>query len=246
MNTITVEVCVDNLPSLKNAIASGAGRIELCSALPLGGLTPTYGLVQYAASQDIPVYAMVRPRCGDFLYSAHEIDLMCAEISWFRDMGMSGIVVGALTETAEIDLAAMQKLMQAADGFGVTFHRAFDLVSDQSQALEILIDLGCERALTSGGCITAEAGMTQIAKLVRQSAGRIAVMPGSGITPQNARVIMMQTGASELHLSGKKSVPSKMRQTNHLAAMGDDASNDAALDITDSQVIMDVVAQLRA
>ncbi len=245
MNRVLVEVCVDSIESLHNAIIGGADRIELCSSLPLGGITPTFGLTQYAVKHcKVPVYAMVRPRSGDFLFTSDEVAMMCDEIQFFRECGVDGIVVGALAEDASIDVTAMSRWIDSAKGLGVTFHRAFDLVNCHCSALETLIDLGCERVLSSGGCSTAFDGINNLQSLVEQAHGRISVMPGCGVNQQNAKGIVEATGASEIHLSAKVAHASKMLTPDNKVAMGINALNDSYRDITDVQTIQNIVAKL--
>lgn len=245
MNRVSVEVCVDGIESLNNALVGGADRIELCSSLPLGGISPTYGLIQYAVKHsNVPVYAMVRPRSGDFLFTSDEVDMMCDEIQFFRESGVNGIVIGALTEDANLDIKAVRRWVDSAKGLGVTFHRAFDLVNSFHSTLEVLIDLGCERVLTSGGRSTAFEGIDNLKSLVAQADGRISVMPGCGVNQQNAKSIIDATGAGEIHLSAKVSHPSKMLAPKHKVVMGTNASIDSYRDITDAQIIQNIVAKL--
>ncbi len=244
MNRVSVEVCVDSIESLNNALLGGADRIELCSSLPLGGISPSYGLIQYAVRHsNVPVYAMVRPRSGDFLFTADEVAMMCDEIQFLKDMGVSGIVIGALTQDANVDRQAVKRWLDNAKGLGVTFHRAFDLVNDIGSTLEELIELGCERVLTSGGCITAYEGINHLKSLIDQADGRISVMPGCGVNKLNAKAIIESTGASEIHLSAKVTHRSKMLGTKNTVAMGTSSSSDSFRDITDVQIIQDIVGQ---
>lgn len=244
MNGITVEVCVDNLQSLETAIDAGADRIELCSSLLLGGITPTYGLTTISVNAQIPIYAMVRPRSGDFLFSNNEIAMMCDEIQFFRDVGVEGVVIGALTQNAEINVQTVRKWVNSAGNMGITFHRAFDLVADPIKSMETLIDLGCQRILTSGGCATAFEGISRIKELVSKANNRISIMPGCGVNNTNVKHIIESTGATEIHLSGKKSVPSLMKRSKHSATMGSNSENDNFLEVTDFHIIKDVVTQL--
>ncbi|MCE0496230.1 copper homeostasis protein CutC [Vibrio salinus] len=245
MNKVLVEVCVDSIESLNNALVGGADRIELCSSLPLGGVSPSYGLTQYAVKHsEVPVYAMVRLRSGDFLFTADEIAMMCDEIQFFRETGVSGIVIGALTEDANVDVKAVKRWVDSAKGLGITFHRAFDLVNSASPALEQLIDLGCERVLTSGGRSAAFEGIDNLTSLVGQANGRISVMPGCGVNQHNAKAIIDATGAREIHLSAKITHPSKMLTMNNKVSMGTNASSDTNRDITDIQIIRNIVAKL--
>lgn len=245
MPHINVEVCVDNIESLQSAIAAGADRIELCSALSLGGLTPTIGLTRYALQHaPIPVYAMIRPRSGDFLFSPDEVAMISDEIAYFRDAGVDGIVIGALTADRQIDQHAVRQWVAQAAGLGITFHRAFDLVADPAIALEQVIDLGCERILTSGQQASAEQGALCIRELVKQAANRLSIMPGCGVNRDNAKQIIDITGATEIHLSGKKQRPSKMNRPADAAVMGNNSANDNFIDVTDAQIIHHVVKQL--
>ncbi|MDW6005342.1 copper homeostasis protein CutC [Vibrio mangrovi] len=244
MNHIKVEVCVDNIESVKNAVNAGADRIELCSSLQLGGITPTAGLIRFAVrNAPIPVYAMIRPRSGDFLFSNDEVALVNDEIQFLHDMGVDGIVIGALMQDATINLQAVRQWVGSAKGMEVTFHRAFDWVEDPSSSLEQLIDLGCHRVLTSGLQATAVAGIACLHNLVQQAGNRIIVMPGCGVNPANARQIIESTGATEIHLSGKKSRPSQMKRVC-AAVMGKDSAHDHAIDVADEPTIRAVIERL--
>jgi copper homeostasis protein len=202
---VIIEICVDTSASLAAAVAGGADRIELCSALVLGGLTPSAGFMAEASACGLPVMAMIRPRAGDFVWSAAELAQMRSDIAAVRTAGLAGVVLGASLPDGRLDLPALTELMDAAKGLECTLHRAFDLVPDQAQALEETISLGFSRILTSGGAVTASEGADQIAALVVQARGRISIMPGSGITAANAaRFIAM--GVTELHGSCAASV----------------------------------------
>ena len=146
-----LEICIDNLESLFTAERSGADRIELCSALGLGGLTPSYGFMQLAARHaSVPVYAMIRPRAGDFCFSAAEFELMLLDIAAARSAGLQGVVVGLLDEGGRVPAAQLQQLVEAAGPLGVTFHRAIDLSSNWRADLETIVAGGCGGSLGSG------------------------------------------------------------------------------------------------
>ncbi|MGO1297160.1 MAG: copper homeostasis protein CutC [Vibrio sp.] len=244
MANVCVEVCVDSIESLQQAISGGAGRIELCSSLALGGLSPTYGLIKYALEHaSVPVYAMVRPRSGDFLFSPDEVAMMADEVEFLREQGLDGIVVGALTSYATIDSKAIKCWKQCAGPMGLTFHRAFDWTVNPEYALETLIDLGCERVLSSGGQATAFAGMENLRQWIQQTQQRLSVMPGSGVTPNNVSDIIHYTRASEVHLSGKTLQPSRMHFQSHSAVMGHDAQADFYRAVTNEDQIRNTVAQ---
>ena len=237
---VTIEVCVDNIESLITAQQAGADRIELCSALSLGGITPNAGFVQKALDlSNVPVYAMIRPRAGDFVFSTAEIDIMISDIKFFKLLGIDGVVIGALTANGDIDEVALSRLMCAARDIGVTFHRAFDLCRNPQQALETLINAGCERVLTSGQQASAEQGKALIQELVKQADKRINIMPGAGINAGNAAMLVDDTAVIELHLSGKTRRPSKMQTTGQLA-MGNSQDSDNQLDVTCGETISQV------
>lgn len=204
---ILLEVCIDTPAGLAAAIAGGADRIELCAALALQGLTPAPGLMALAAKASIPIYPMIRPRNGDFCYDAGDLDAMRRDIDAVRAYGLAGVVIGANRPDGELDLAVLEKLVEHSKGLGMSLHRSFDLVPDQAAALEIAIDLGFERVLTSGGALTAQAGAERIAALVEQAAGRIGILAGAGVKPGNVAELVKRTGVREVHGSFSGPIP---------------------------------------
>lgn len=209
MRTRVLEICAGSVQSAVAAQAGGAHRIELCQNLEQGGITPSYGTIQRVLELlAIPVFVLIRPRPGNFCYDADELAIMEADIRQCRALGCAGVVLGALDATSRVDVASCQRLMEAAGPLQVTFHRAFDACVDQSQALEEIIKLGCRRILTSGGQPTAPLGQRQLAALVQQAAGRISIMPGSGITPVTIQEVAATTGAHEFHASAKTQLAS--------------------------------------
>lgn len=196
-----LEVCVDDIAGLHAAVEGGADRIELCSALPLGGLTPGPGLMATAALLPIPAYAMIRPYAGDFRYTREDFQIMKADIDAVRRAGLAGVVLGVSRSDASLDKEMLAELVQHAQGLGKTLHRAFDLVPDVAAAVEIAIELGFERILTSGGAKTAEAGLDTLERAITLAAGRISIMPGSGITPANVGTLLASLSLSEIHAS---------------------------------------------
>ncbi|MFT4134134.1 copper homeostasis protein CutC [Labrys sp. (in: a-proteobacteria)] len=199
--TALLEVCVADAYSLEAAIEGGADRIELCSALELGGLTPSSGLMRLAAQAPIPVYAMVRPRAGDFVFSVREGELMLADIEAVGGAELAGVVLGASLPDGRLDEALLTRLRGQARELGSTLHRAFDLVPDRHAALETAIALGFERILTSGGALTASAGLDELVRLHRAAGGRIGIMPGSGLTPANIAALLAALPVVEVHSS---------------------------------------------
>ena len=196
---VILEVCVDTPAGLAAAIAGGADRIELCAALALQGLTPAPSLIAIAAEAEIPIYPMIRPRSGDFVYDAADLDAILRDIDATRDAGLAGVVIGANLSSGELDVDALSMLVAHAEGLGVTLHRAFDLTPDPFAALETAIDLGFERILTSGCALNAMAGAETIAALVKQADGRIAILAGGGVNPSNVAEIVARTGVTEVH-----------------------------------------------
>ena len=203
---IRLEVCVDSAEGLAEAVAGGADRIELCSALALGGLTPSAGLITLAARCGVPVVAMIRPRAGDFVWSEAEVGMMEAEIAAVREAGLAGVVLGASLPDGRLDVPVLRRLVAAAVGLDLVLHRCVDLTPDLGAALEEAVALGFDRILTSGGAVTAEAGAERIAALVARAAGRITVMPGSGVNPGNA-AMLKGLGITEIHASCSGTTP---------------------------------------
>lgn len=206
---LILEVCVDTVAGLDAAIAGGADRIEMCSALALGGLTPSAGLMAEAASRGVPVMAMIRPRAGDFVWSEAEVAVMERDIAAARAAGLAGVVLGASVADGRLDGPVLRRLVAASQGMDLTLHRCFDLVPDKHEALEAAVKLGFPRVLTSGGAMTAEGGASMIAGLVRRAAGRLAIMPGAGVSARNAGALIA-LGVSELH--GSCSEPAAVRE----------------------------------
>lgn len=200
---ILLEVCVGSVADAEAAIAAGADRLELCSALELGGLTPSDGLVEAVlAISPVPVAVMVRPRSGGFCYDDHEFRVMLRDAGRFLAAGAGGIVFGILNCAGRIDAARSQELIRLADGLDSVCHRAFDFVTDQRAALDALIGIGCTRVLTSGGQPTASAGAAAIRELILHAAGRIQILPGGGINAGNAVQLVGKTGCTQLHVGG--------------------------------------------
>ncbi|UVC09989.1 copper homeostasis protein CutC [Rhizobium sp. TH2] len=203
---ILLEICVDDLAGLEAAVEGGADRIELCSALALGGLTPSAGLMEVAATFDIPCNAMIRPRAGDFVYSDEEVDIMLADIEAARRAGLAGVVLGASLADGRLDRMVLDVLVKAANGLDLTLHRAFDLVPKIPEAVEIAVKLGFSRILTSGGAKTAIEGIGGLKQAMDAASGRISIMPGSGISADNAAQFL-DLGVSEIHASCSSLVP---------------------------------------
>lgn len=209
--TVSVEICVDNLESVIACAEGGAERIELCSCLSEGGTTPSIGFLR-AARRVYPgkIMVMIRPRSGDFLYTDDEFELMLDEIDLLRREGADGVVFGFLLPDGRVDEERTRRLMQRAEGLDLTFHRAFDVSLDLSEALETLISLGIPRVLTSGGEPDVVRGVEHLLALVRQAAGRITILPGGGVRPEMVADLVRLTGVSEVHLSARVTVEGGM------------------------------------
>jgi len=201
MGTRKIEICAGSVADVIAARKGGAIRVELCSALDLGGVTPSSGLMTGAIREKggMRIHVLIRPRPGNFVYTPLEIAVMEADIAAARAAGADGIAIGALTEQGDIDIQAMHRFMTAAQGMDVTFHRAFDECADPVKMLDTLVQLGVSRVLTSGGKTGAFQGMPLLKQLVAQSRGKITIMPGAGINPLNISNIERFTKATEFH-----------------------------------------------
>ena len=215
------EICANSVASCIAAQEGGADRVELCAGIPEGGTTPSYGMIRSAReSIGIALNVIIRPRGGDFLYSEEEVQEMVYDIRTARELGADGLVFGCLNPDGSVDKEAMKRLMDAAEGAPVTFHRAFDHTSDPLIALEDIIGLGCARILTSGCRATAAEGIPMLAGLVEKAGDRIIIMPGCGINESNIADIAKLSGAKEFHFSAREPVESLMTFRNPEAVMG--------------------------
>jgi copper homeostasis protein len=197
---ILLEISVESVEAAAAAERGGAGRVELCSNLSVGGLTPDLVLLRAVPKQiQIPVFVMIRPRAGDFVYSPAEFAQMKKSIAAARDAGASGLVFGILKAKGTVDIGRSRELVELAQPLPVTFHRAFDECPDLSQALEDVVRSGASRILTSGGAASAVKGATNIAMLVAAAGQRIAIVPGAGINAENILQLAAATGAREFH-----------------------------------------------
>lgn len=247
MAIFKTEICVGSAQDAVEAQRAGAERVELCSALSEGGLTPSYGQIAMARSllTTTRLHVIIRPRRGDFCYSALDIECMKSDIAAARRLGADGIVIGCLTENGDVDTDAMRQLVDAAGTMSITFHRAFDMCRDMSEALEKIIGLGCHRVLTSGGCATAEKGIDTLRQLVKQAAGRIIIMPGCGISPDNIETIALRTSAQEFHFSAQRTIESPMLYRNPNATMAAPSADEYLLPAVDYGKIQQIRENLQ-
>lgn len=242
MTASLLEVAANSVASAIAAQDGGAGRIELCAALEVGGLTPSHAQIVLVRERlHIPLYVLVRPRAGDFLYSDDECETMLRDIETCAVLGCDGVVLGVLDAQGDVDLARNRTLVSAAraKGLGVTFHRAIDVSRDPLRALEDVIALGCERVLSSGAQASAPQGAVLLREMVLRAAGRIVVMPGAGIDAGNVAALRTGTGAGEFHASAKRGLRSGM-----LHASASSLGMDAGETRTDIGLVRALVAAL--
>ncbi|APP81512.1 copper homeostasis protein CutC [Xanthomonas hortorum] len=212
MSALGLEVAADSIASALAAQQGGAMRVELCGGLDGGGLTPSFGTLAVVRERlQIPLYVLIRPRVGDFVFDAAEVEVMRRDVEQCVRLGCDGVVLGALDPYGQVDMSTMRVLIEAAGSLGVTFHRAIDVSADPARALEDAIELGCERVLTSGARASALEGIETIAALVRQAGERISIMPGAGLSEYNLRTVSEHTGAQEFHASARSVIAAQVQ-----------------------------------
>lgn len=240
---IKLEVCAADLDSIDAAVEGGAARVELCTGLAEGGMTPSEGLIRYAVSRpEIGTMVLIRPRPGDFLYSPNELEVMKQDIAMCRRLGAAGVVIGALTEDGEIDMEACRAMMgEVGVDMSVTFHRAFDLTADPERSLDRLIELGVDRVLTSGAAASAFEGRDMLRRLQERAAGRIVILAGGGVNSRNAAAIVGATGVTELHASARKTIGSSMRSRREGVSMGRPGEDEYSRMVSDSEEIRKII-----
>ena len=234
-----LEVCCGNLESVDAAVAGGARRIELCSALEMDGLTPPVEWIREVRKRypSLIIHVLVRSRAGDFVYTEEEVETMAAQVEEALEAGADGIVIGCLTAGGDVDVPAMERLVQTVESYNlaaelmrsdlchaandshffpgpskrvsITFHRAFDVCKRPFDALEQIIALECDRILTSGQGATVVEGSDMLRELRKRAAGRIIILPGGGVTPRNAGRILAMTGCTEIHASASETLDGK-------------------------------------
>lgn len=201
---MTIEICANSVTSALHAKEGGAQRIELCQNLNEGGTTPSGATIEYCVHQlGLLTHVLIRPRPGNFVYNEAEMDVVLRDIELCRLAGAQAIVVGFLTERGDIDVEKTRQAVQAAGKMEVTFHRAFDQCRDWRQGLEDIVACGCNRLLSSGQRDTAMEGRDTLRQMVQQAAGRMTILAGSGVKPENAKALVEATGVTEVHASCK-------------------------------------------
>lgn len=211
---LSLEVCSFNIQSCLIAERVGAVRVELCDNPVEGGTTPSYGVIRQAREKlSIQLYPIIRPRCGNYFYDEEEFEIMLKDIQLCKELGCDGISVGIQLQNGRVDTNRFRRMVDMAYPLGVTSNRVFDAAPDPFEALEQLIDCGCERVLTSGQKSAAPEATELLAKLVDQSAGRIIIMPGAGVRSSNIEKLV-DTGATEFHTSARKIIPDTVEFKN--------------------------------
>lgn len=247
MRNYQFEICANSVESCLTAQAGGANRVELCAGIPEGGTTPSYGEISVARQEltDTRLHVIIRPRGGDFLYSDIEVRAMLKDIEVARELGVDGVVFGCLTTDGEIDMPIMRRLMEASKELSVTFHRAFDVCRDPRKALEQVIELGCNRILTSGQQATAELGIPLLKELQAQADGRIILLAGCGVNENNIVRIAQETGIHEFHFSARESIKSNMIYKNESVSMGGTVHIDEyERNVTTARRVKDTISKL--
>jgi copper homeostasis protein len=242
-----LEVSVEGVDGLIVSQENGADRVELCASVLEGGITPSIGIVRQALRRArIPMFVIVRPRGGDFLYSEDEYESMRQDIIACQQLGVPGVVTGCLTPDAQVDEQRTAELLQLARPMGFTFHRAFDMARDQDEALEVLIRLGVGRVLTSGQRATALEGAGNLKRLGEKAGERIIVMPCGSVRANNIAQVIRETGLSELHFAGHAQQASAMTYRNSQIAMGGTSQDREYLKtVTDGGIVRTTVAAAR-
>lgn len=238
-----LEIAVFNVSAAIDAAQAGADRIELCDSPEDGGTTPSYGTLKVLKEKiNIPIFPIIRPRGGDFLYNEAEFEVMLQDINMCREMGFTGVVTGLLLPEGQVDVERTKKLVKAAANMQVTFHRAFDRTEEPMEAMEEIIECGCTRILTSGMVPDVSHGTRLVKELIQKAGNRIIIMPGSGVRSKNMESIINETGALELHSSARKEVQTTMEYINggmyeNLSTVGVDINEIAKMKVIMKKVV---------
>ena len=249
MKEYKFEICANSVESCVVAQKAGAHRVELCAGMPEGGTTPSYGDIAVARKllTTTRLHVIIRPRGGDFLYSDLEKEIMIEDVCMAREIGVDGVAFGALTAEGDVDVEFMRRLMAEAEGMSVTFHRAFDVCRDPRKALEQIIELGCDRILTSGQMPRAEEGVELLRELVERAGERIIIMPGCGVNVGNIAQIANATGAKEFHFSARTRCESGMMFRKSRVSMGGAVVIDEySKDVTDEMMVRETMGRVES
>ena len=217
-----LEICIDSVESAIAAERGGADRVELCSDLLEGGITPSSGLISAVRrSVRLGVFVMIRPRGGDFCYADAEFAVMQEDIRWARNLGADGLVLGVLDEEARVDVPRTALLVRLAGSLPVTFHRAIDMTPDPAASVKAVLETGARRILTSGGAAKVTEGLDTVARMVAAAGDRLSIMAGSGVNPQTLGIVAEATGATEFHAALRTTLSSPVRYRKEEVTMGD-------------------------
>ena len=242
-----IEIAVDSTESALAAEQGGAQRVELCSALREGGLTPSLGLVRTVRSAcSIALFTIIRPRGSDFLYTANEFRTMQEDIRIMGQEGVNGVVFGLLTQDGHIDKERTRALVKLAHPMQVTFHRAIDMTADPERSLEDVIACGVQRVLTSGGAPTAWAGRKRLQSMVHQAAGRTTIVVGGGVRPATISRLIASTGATEFHSSMRRIMPSLMRYQARMLNLGEPGVDEFSRNLVLAEEVRELLAATRS
>jgi len=233
-----IEIATSDFLTTKSAVEGGADRIELCANLAEGGVTPSYGHIRKCRETfAIPIYPIIRPRGGDFLFNGEEFETMTYDARLCKQLGCDGVVVGLLNSNGSIDIKRTSLLIESVYPLGVTFHRAFDRCRDPFEALEQLIEIGCERILTSGQKPNANDGTELIAQLNSKANGRIIIMPGSGVRKENVNLLAEKTGCVEFHSSLRERIKSTMEFVHSAFSGSEESYMNNAVDVNEVKAL---------
>lgn len=244
---MNLEICCGSYLSALTASKAGATRIELCSGLAEGGITPSLGLIRSAcALPNVVHHVLIRPRGGDFLYTDTEKRIILDDIDAAIGAGADGVVVGALTNDGEVDIPFLKACVSHAAGRNVTFHRAFDLCADAMRAMKQIADAGANRILTSGQAASAVEGISLLATLVKEAPLGLSIMPGCGVNAANAAQLLRETGTNELHASARAPYKSHMRFVRNNVNMGTKGADEYATLETSEKVVEDILHAMQS
>ena len=240
-----LECCVDSVESALAAHVGGADRLELCSNLIIGGTTPTLALFEEIRKYtDIPIHVLIRPRFGDFLYTNYEANIICREISAFRNAGAEGVVIGSLKADGSLHLEQLKRFLDCAGDMSVTLHRAFDMCAEPLSALGQAMELGIHTILTSGQAPTCMEGIPLINRLLEAADGKISILAGAGINAEAVTSLLNRTKLTQFHMSGKQVLDSGMQYRNPAVSMGLPGISEYDIWRTDSAAVQKVRALL--
>ena len=237
-----IEIATSDFVTTKAAVEGGADRIELCANLAEGGTTPSFGTIKRCReSFNVLLYPIIRPRGGDFLYTKDEYEIMVEDVKLCKQLGCDGVVLGLLNMDGTIDIARTSGLVELAYPMETTFHRAFDRCLDPLEAMEELIEMGCERILTSGQQPTVNDGVELIAELNKKADGRIIIMPGSGVRKENIKMLAEKTGCTEFHSSLRSKTKSPMQYLHPGFAGSEESYMNNAIDPAEVKAIRNML-----